>query len=303
MQNDFFGYLAAILLGIVEGLTEFLPVSSTAHLLLISRVIGFSSSNNFFEIGIQLGAIIAVVMHFRSKILLLGREFFNEFFLLFNPSLPSESSHKSRFLYDKIFRFGDKKAVKLILNLIIAFIPAALMGFFAHGIIKEKLFGNITISSALLFGGVLIIFIERKYCRIGIFNLQKIERINDLEEMPKKLAFAIGLCQCLALIPGVSRAGATIIGAISFGLNRRLATEFSFFLAIPTIAAATLFDFYKNFSSLSISDFKLLAVGLIASFLSSILVIKFLLNYVSRHDFQPFAYYRIVLALLILCSN
>lgn len=252
----------AVFLGIIEGLTEFIPVSSTAHLLLASRLIDFSSiSGNLFEIVIQLGAILAICVIYRGKI------------------------------FDLICNFREKSQQKFILNLILAFMPAALIGALFHSFIKSWLFGNTVIASTLIIGGILMIAIERK---------PRESKFDDLKNITPLTSFYIGLFQCFAMIPGVSRSGATIIGGLLLGLNRKTAAEFSFFLAIPTIAAASAFDFYKNASELTSSGFGLIIVGLLASFFSAILVIKWFINFVSKHNFIAFGFYRIALGILVL---
>jgi len=256
MMIDFF---KAALLGIVEGLTEFIPVSSTAHLLLTSYLVDFTSvKNNLFEIVIQFGAILAILVIYRHKIL----------DLILHPKQ------------------------SLVLNLIVAFLPAALIGGLFHSSIKTLFFNNLTIAIALILGGLMMIIIDRKPCGS--------RDENGLDNIKLITALYIGLFQCVAMIPGISRSGATIIGGLLFGLSRKTATEFSFFLALPTIAAASIFDFYKNFSALSFENLELILVGLITSFLSAILVIKWFLAFVSKHSFIPFGIYRITVGALVL---
>lgn len=265
IELGFISIFKAIFLGIIEGLTEFIPVSSTAHLLITSRFIEFSADkNHFFEIGIQFGAIIAVIVFYRRK------------------------------LWNVACNFAVKPASqKFIINLAAAFLPAAFIGLLLHDFIKSHLFSNKVIACALIGGGILMILVE-KFCKSSKSSVILFENISH------KTAFKIGLFQCLAMIPGVSRSGSTIIGAMFLGINRVAATEFSFFLAIPTISAACLFDFYKNFHLLNVADFWLLAAGLISSFISSILVIKWLLDYVASHNFVAFALYRIIMGLIVL---
>jgi undecaprenyl-diphosphatase len=256
----------AALLGIVEGLTEFIPVSSTAHLLLTSHLIDFTSiQNNLFEIVIQFGAIMAIVVIYWRKI------------------------------FDLVINFKQKSQQHFILNIILAFLPAAIIGAAFHGIIKELFFGNFTIALALIIGGIIIILIERSLSKkIDKTTEQELENIKPLK------AFYIGCFQCLAMIPGVSRSGATIIGGILLGLNRKTATEFSFFLAIPTIAAASFYDLFKNYSSLTTENIELIVVGLLASFISAMLVIKWFIGFVSRNNFTYFGIYRIIVGIVIL---
>lgn len=256
----------AALLGIVEGLTEFIPVSSTAHLLLTSYLIDFTSiQNNLFEIVIQFGAILAIVVIYRHKI------------------------------FDLLINFKQKSQQHFILNIILAFLPVAIIGGVFHSLIKELFFGNFTIALALIIGGIIIIFIERSLAKtIDKTKEQEIEKINPLK------AFYIGCFQCIAMIPGVSRSGATIIGGILLGLNRKTATEFSFFLAIPTIAAASFYDIFKNYSSLTLENCELIIVGLLSSFISAMLVIKWFIGFVSKNNFTAFGIYRIIVGVIIL---
>ncbi len=255
-------FFKAILLGIIEGLTEFIPVSSTAHLIIFSQILNFDSiKNNVFEIAIQIGGISAITVIYFKK------------------------------LNNILLKFYDKNNQKFVDNLALAFIPAVAIGLLAHDFIKKYLFSNLVIAFSLIIGGVVIILVEKFHKK---FTVKKIE---DIE---KPTALAIGFCQCLAMIPGVSRSGATIMGAMLFGVERKIATEFSFFLAIPTIGSACLYDIYKNFSTLTFNDFELILVGVISSFISSLLVIKWLLKFVGSHSFTSFGYYRIAIGFLII---
>lgn len=255
--------IKAIFLGVVEGLTEFIPVSSTAHLLLASYLIDFKSvKNNIFEIVIQFGAILAICVIYRKKIC------------------------------DVLINFKQQSQQKFILNLILSFLPAAIIGLIFHSFIKAFLFSNLVIALALIFGGIIIIAVDRKP--------REDSKVKTVDEIKPLTAFYIGLFQCLAMIPGVSRSGATIIGGILVGLNRKTAAEFSFFLAIPTITAASFYDLYKNYSSISATDLDFIFIGLISSFISAILVIKWFINFVSRNNFVPFGIYRIALGILVL---
>jgi undecaprenyl-diphosphatase len=259
---NFIDLIKAVFLGIVEGLTEFIPVSSTAHLIISSHLIDFQTiKNDLFEIVIQLGAILAICVIYRQKI------------------------------FAVIIGLKEKNQQKFVTNLILAFLPAAIFGALFHSIIKQFLFSNFVIAIALILGGIVMIIIDRKP------RDSKVKNIDDVKQLS---AFYIGLFQCLAMIPGVSRSGATIIGGLLLGLDRKVAAEFSFFLAIPTIAAASLYDLVKNSSQLTGSNIELILVGLIASFLSAILVIKWFINFVSKNNFVPFGIYRIVLGILIL---
>lgn len=254
--------IKAILLGILEGLTEFIPVSSTAHLLVASWLIDFSYvKNGVFEISIQLGAIFAVAILYFKKISKVALTFHKK-----------ESSRN------------------FVFNIAIAFIPAALIGATLHDFIKEVLFSPYVIASALIIGGLVIIAVEKTYIR-SIYH--------EVEKLPKFIALVIGIFQSLAVIPGVSRSGATIIGSLILRLDRKLATEFSFFLAIPTIFGATVYDIYKNYEFLNSSNFKIIFIGFLSALFSSLIVIKWLLNFVSNHNFIIFAYYRIIIGLSI----
>lgn len=254
--------LKALISGVLEGLTEFIPVSSTAHLLLFSWLADFKAiQNNLFEIIIQMGAILAVVIIYRQRI------------------------------FSIITDLRSKKNHKLLLNLILAFLPAALLGVAFHGFIKQVLFSNIVIAFALIFGGLIMILVDRQ---------EKISNTKNIDEIAPIQAFLVGCFQSLAMVPGVSRSGATIIGGLLLKFNRQTATEFSFFLSIPTITAASFFDLYKNYDSLTLSGLELIIIGFLAAFIAAIIVIKWFINYVSKHNFVPFAIYRIVLGFIIL---
>ncbi|MCL5669303.1 MAG: undecaprenyl-diphosphate phosphatase [Gammaproteobacteria bacterium] len=260
---DMLLYLKALLLGIIEGLTEFLPISSTGHLIIAADLLAFNGgSAKTFEIVIQLGAILAVCWHYRAKLFNLAR------------ALP-----------------GDSASQRFALNLLIAFAPAAVLGLLLHKTIKEYLFTPFNVAIALVLGGLVILWIERRY---------RTPRMESMEQMRWSDALKIGLCQAVALIPGASRAGATIMGGLFFGLSRRAATEFSFFLAIPTMFAATLYDLYKSWHELHSQDIFLIAIGFSAAFLSALLAVKALLAFISSHSFKAFAYYRIVFGALVL---
>ena len=249
-----------IILGVVEGFTEFIPVSSTGHLLLVGHFLGFQSTGNTFEVLIQLGAILALLSVYSVKLLNL---------ILTIPSNP-QSRH---------FVFG----------IFIATIPAAVIGVFAHGIIKNIFFESpALICTTLLVGGVILLFVDK-------LKTQPI--YSDIEKFPISLCFKIGICQVVALIPGVSRSGATITGALLMKVDKRSATEFSFFLAMPTMAGAFTYDLYKNIEILKLDDFTQIAIGFVAAFIAAIFVIRFLLDFVSRHGFSLFAWWRILLGL------
>ena len=254
----------AILLGIVEGLTEFIPVSSTGHLIVLRDIIGFSSKGQVFEIAIQLGAILAVCCKYWRK--------------LSGVALTLHSNPKSR---------------SFALNLIIAFLPAAVIGFFAHGYIKSVLFSPQVVAVSLILGGFVILIIER---------MVKKTRYKSVDDITKLSALKIGFFQSIAMIPGVSRSGATIMGGLLLGFDRKLATEFSFFLAIPTMLAATVYDLYKNWTVLDFDAFALIAIGFVTAFLAALLVVSKVVDFVSTHGFKPFAYYRIVLGMVLLLA-
>lgn len=260
---DFMTFLQAAFLGLVEGVTEFLPVSSTGHLILLIDILGFQGPpGKMFEIVIQLGAIFAVVWIYRLKILGVVRGVFT-----------------------------DPPAQKFAFNLILAFLPAMVIGALAYGFIKNVLFSPWVVSVALIVGGVAIILVER---------LGKVARYHTSEEIPWPRALAIGFFQCVAMIPGVSRSGATIMGALLVGVERRAAAEFSFLLAIPTMLAATTYDLYKNRDALTADNLAIIAVGFVTAFLVAFAVVRTVLGFISRHGFTPFAIYRIVIGTAML---
>ncbi len=255
--------IKAVLLGLVEGATEFIPVSSTGHLILAGHFLQWEDARaTSFEIFIQLGAILAVVWLYRIKII-------------------GVLTHARQ----------DRKARLLLLNLLIAFLPAAVVGLLVHEWIKAYLFNPVTVAWALLAGGIVILMIERWNPAVTV---------EDVDYVPPRKAFGIGLAQVLSLFPGVSRSGATIMGARSLGLSRRAATEFSFFLAIPVMFAATGFDLLKSLDSLSAADAPVFAVGFVVSFISAVFVVKAFLAFVSRRSFVGFAWYRIIFGALLL---
>jgi undecaprenyl-diphosphatase len=255
--------LDTIVLGLVEGLTEFLPVSSTGHLILADDLLGFKGpAGQVFEIVIQLGAILAVcVLYFRK---------------LFAVVLGAPV---------------DPAARRFILNLLWAFLPAAVVGALAHGFIKSVLFSPWVVSVTLILGGLAILLIER---------VRPPPIHHDVDGLPPLTAFKIGCAQVLAMIPGVSRAGATIMGALLLRVDRRAATEFSFFLAIPTMFAATVYDLYKNRATLGFDDLQVIAIGFVIAFLSALVVVRGLIAFISRHGFAPFAWYRILVGAVML---
>ncbi|MDD5411538.1 MAG: undecaprenyl-diphosphate phosphatase [Methylobacter sp.] len=259
--------LKAVILGIVEGLTEFLPVSSTGHLILVGDLLNFNDDKGkLFEIVIQVGAILAVCWEYRAKIatVIMG--------------LPSQ-----------------KSAQKFALNLVIAFVPLASLGLLFGKHIKAVLFKPIPVALAFIVGAFVIIWAEKREHKI---------RITEVEDLSPLDALKLGVAQAFALIPGTSRSGATIIGGLLFGLSRKAATEFSFFLAIPTLIIASIYDLYKHRDLLDMAtDAPYFVVGLIAAFISALLAIKGLLRYISRHDFIAFAWYRIIFGLIVIATS
>ncbi|MCX7184873.1 MAG: undecaprenyl-diphosphate phosphatase [Nitrosospira sp.] len=255
----------ALVLGIVEGLTEFLPISSTGHLILVGDLLDFNDEKGkVFAIVIQLGAILAVCWEYRAKI------------------------------GEVVAGIGSSAdANRFVLNLFIAFLPAAILGLLFIKTIKQYLFHPVPVALALVIGGVLILWAERRK------HVVDVERVEDMDW---KHALKVGLVQCLALIPGTSRSGATIIGGLFFGLSRKAATEFSFFLAIPIMFAATFYDVYKHHEILQFDDIGMFVVGFVASFISALLAVRGLLRFISHHDFTVFAWYRIVFGLIVLAT-
>ncbi|MFZ5863652.1 MAG: undecaprenyl-diphosphate phosphatase [Nitrospirota bacterium] len=246
-----------VLLGAVEGLTEFLPVSSTGHLILAGALLGFTGEfAKTFEVAIQLGAILAVVAYFRERLFGLAR------------GLPTDSGARA-----------------VATAVIIAFLPAALVGFVGHDAIKAYLFNTQTVAWSLVVGGVAILAIE---------SMRLEGRVTRLEAVDIRTALWVGVAQCASLIPGVSRAGATIMGGLLAGMDRKTASEFSFFLALPTMFAATFYDGYKNRALLVEENLVWLALGFVSAFITALAVIAVFMRFIQRHTFRPFAYYRIV---------
>ena len=256
---------SAVILGIIEGLTEFLPISSTGHLILAAEIIGFTGpGSKVFEIVIQLGAILAVCWAFRER--------------LFNAVAGLAS---------------EPPAQRFVANIVVAFLPAAIAGVFLYRIIKDFLFSPWVVAVSLIVGGILILVIERVRPR---------PRVNDIETMSVGTALAVGCCQVLAMIPGVSRAGATIMGALMLRVDRPAATEFSFFLAIPTMFGATVYDLYKSRAELSFDNGVAIAVGFVVAFVCALFVVRRLVGFVSVHGFGVFAWYRIVVGIIALVA-
>ena len=249
----------AILLGLVEGLTEFLPVSSTGHLILASELIGFKGDGSVaFKIAIQLGAILAVLVAYRERFAGIAAGLLRR----------------------------EPGAIAFTRNIVLGFLPAMVVGLFAYSAIRRLIESPMTVAVALILGGIAILLIER-------YVPARVE--GRVETMPAKTAAGVGVVQCLAMIPGVSRSGATIMGGLLMGLDRKTAAEFSFFLAVPTMAAATVYSLYKERHLLNADDLGLIAIGFVTAFVSALLVVRWLVGFVGRRGFAPFAWYRIVL--------
>ncbi len=260
-------YLIAVILGIVEGLTEFLPISSTGHLILAGGLLGYHSEKaKVFEIVIQTGAMLAVVWEYRR-----------------------------RFISVAAGAFSDPAAQRFLANLIIAFVPAAVMGLAFGGLVKSYLFFAVPVALAFIIGGVIILWVERR-------PNPPPPRVLEVDDMTWQDALKVGIAQTFALIPGTSRSGATIIGGMLFGLSRKVATEFSFYLAVPTLVAAGGYSLIKNRALLSTDDIGFFTVGSITAFVSAFACIRWLIRYVASHDFTPFAWYRIVFGVVILAT-
>ena len=259
-------YLVAIILGIVEGLTEFLPISSTGHLILAGDLLGYTSEKaKVFEIAIQTGAMMAIVWEYRR-----------------------------RFAGALMGAFSDAAAQRFLLNLLVAFMPAAVLGLAFGSIIKEHLFFAVPVALAFIVGGIIILWVEKYYTK------GREPRVKEVDDMTWQDALKVGIAQTFALIPGTSRSGATIIGGMLFGLSRKVATEFSFFLAVPTLVAAGAYSLFKHRALLSIDDLGFFAVGFVTAFLSAFICVRWLLRYITTHDFTIFAWYRIAFGLIVL---
>ena len=256
----------AAVMGIVEGLTEFLPVSSTGHLILAGSLLGFSDAKSkVFDIAIQTGAIFAVIIVYWQRV------------------------------RETIVGLGnDVRARRFAINVAIGFFPAVVLGLLFGKAIKEHLFTPIVVASTFIIGGFIILWAERR--------TQVATRVESVDDMTPLDALKVGLVQCLAMIPGTSRSGATIIGGMLLGLSRKAATDFSFFLAIPTLIGAGLYSLYKERALLSAADIPLFAVGLLFSFVAAWLCVRWLLRYISSHTFVPFAWYRIAFGIVVLVT-
>ncbi|MBL8589110.1 MAG: undecaprenyl-diphosphate phosphatase [Methylobacteriaceae bacterium] len=252
-------FVKAAILGVVEGFTEFLPVSSTGHLLLLGHFLGFESKGKTFEVLIQLGAILAILLVYAGKLIAIAR------------ALPT-----------------DVQARRFVLNVLIAFLPAMAIGGLFGSQIKAMLFNPAIVCTTLIVGGLILLLVD---------DIPLQPRHHDVMELPTATCLKIGAIQCLAMIPGVSRSGATIVGAMLMGADKRTAAEFSFFLAMPTMAGAFAYDLLKNYKILDLNDGLLIATGFAAAFVSGLIVVRGFLVFVSRHGFLPFAWWRIIVGL------
>jgi len=256
----FYDSLEAILLGVVEGLTEFIPVSSTGHLLLLGHFLGFESNGKTFEVLIQLGAILAILSVYSAKLWRIA------------VALPT-----------------DRDAQRFVLGVLVAFLPAMVIGALAHGFIKDYLFNPLLVCYMLIAGGLVLLAVDA-------MPLEK--RYRNCYVFPLPMCAKIGLFQCLAMVPGVSRSGATIVGAMLMGADKRAAAEFSFFLAMPTMAGAFAYDLFKNYDVLTGNDALLIVLGFVSAFVVGVFVVRYLLDFVSSRGFAPFAYWRIIVGAL-----
>lgn len=258
---DVLNLLEAALLGLIEGLTEFIPVSSTGHLLLIGHFLGFESTGKTFEVLIQLGAILAILTVYSAKLWKISTDF------------PR-----------------DARTRRFVFGILVAFLPAAAIGVLGHGFIKSVLFETpMLVCIMLIIGGFVLLWVDQ-------LNLRP--RYKDVMDYPLPICLAIGFIQCLAMIPGVSRSGSTIVGSLLLGADKRSAAEFSFFLAMPTMAGAFVYDLYKSRNILSFNDGALIGVGFVMAFISGIFVVRYLLDYVSRHGFKLFGWWRLIVGAL-----
>ena len=264
--------IKAVIMGLVEGFTEFLPISSTGHLILTEHLLGFQGMQeqmNVFEIVIQAGAILAVCWEFRARIAaVLGG------------------------------LLSQRKQQRFALNVAIAFLPLAVLGMLFGNLLKEYLFKPVPVALAFIIGGIIILLVERRAAANPVAV-----RVHSVDDMTPLDALKMGIAQAFALIPGTSRSGATIIGGMMFGLSRQVATEFSFFLAIPTLLGATAYSLFKARALLSVNDLPMFGIGTVAAFISAFLCVRWLLRYISSHTFTVFAWYRIAFGLLVLITG
>ncbi|AJP49112.1 UDP pyrophosphate phosphatase [Rugosibacter aromaticivorans] len=264
---DFYPHLQALILGLVEGLTEFLPISSTGHLILAGSLLDFNDERGkLFEIVIQSGAILAVCWEYRQRLAQIGRG---------------------------VWQGNDPASRRFVLNIAIAFLPLAVLGLAFGKVIKAHLFTAPVVASLLIGGGLVILWAERRTHTV---------RIETIEALTPRDALVMGLFQALALFPGTSRSGATIIGGLLYGLSRRAATEFSFFLAMPTLILASMYELYRDRALLRWQDLDLWIIGFVTAAVSAFVCVRWLLRFIAHHDFTPFAWYRIGFGLLILAS-
>ena len=264
----FLSIIKVFILSLVEGLTEFVPVSSTGHMIIVDNFLKLSSNKEFvsaFQIIIQLGAILSVVVYYWKRIF---------------PFSKGNSKEKMM------------EIIQMWLKIVIAVLPAVVLGLLLDDIIEEHFFNPVTVSIMLVFYGIILVWLESK-------NKKKV-KYETIKNVPLKVAFGVGLFQCLAMIPGTSRSAATIIGGVLLGLNRVLATEFSFFLAIPTMIGASLLKIVKMGNSLMLSEWFLIGIGFVLSFVVAYLVIKICMNYIKKHNFKIFGYYRIILGIIMI---
>ena len=262
--------IKAIVMGLVEGFTEFLPISSTGHLILAGSLLNLTGEkSNVFKIVIQSGAILAVCWEFNVRL---------------------------RAVFSGLF--SDRKQQKFVLNLMVAFMPLAVLGLIFGKLIKAALFHPVPVALSFILGGFVILWVEGREK-----SNPTMARIKEMDDMTVLDAFKVGCAQAVALIPGTSRSGATIIGSMMFGLTRKAATEFSFFLAIPTLMIATAYELIKYREHLSTADLPLFGVGTFAAFVSAFLCVRWLLRYISSHDFTVFAWYRIAFGILVIASS
>ncbi len=264
-------------MGIVEGLTEFLPISSTGHLILAGSLLNLTGETvKVFEIAIQTGAMLAVIWEYRAR---LGRTV-------------------AGLRYDPVAR-------RFVANVLVAFVPAVVLGLAFGGLVKKHLFHPVPVATAFIVGGIIILWVERRHRRLfGERDLQggRRARVETVDDMSGLDALKVGLVQCLALIPGTSRSGATIIGGMVFGFSRRCATEFSFYLGIPTLMGAGAYSVWKQRALLNVADLPMFAVGTVFAFFSAWMCIRWLIRYVSTHDFTVFAWYRIAFGAVVLVT-
>ena len=274
-MDDFSVLINGAVMGVVEGLTEFLPISSTGHLILAGSLLGFVGDKaKVFEIAIQTGAIFAVILVYWEKIRATVR------------ALPTE-----------------RLAQRLAVNVFLGFLPAVVLGLLFGKVIKAHLFTPLVVATTFVAGGVVILWAERRQAVRHANPLAYAPVVHSVDDMTALDAIKVGLVQCLAMVPGTSRSGATIIGGMVLGLSRRAATDFSFFLAIPTLIGAGVYSLYKERALLSLADAPLFAVGLLFSFASAWLCVRWLLRFISTHSFTGFAYYRIVFGLVVLATD